>query len=279
MMEGKYILVSGSAGRSCSADRLDIAIRFIESFTEEVLRRGGGVVALAGAEESTIDERGVPHVFDWVVLRRVARYAETTTESPRIYARIVMLDEAPETKIDESNLQLLMSLEQRKVVERRHIRREVFTSGEYRSAMIEWSDAMLAIGGGKGTYTAGAEMTEEGKPVLPLDLRLGSISSDGDGACALHREMMTAPGRFFPAMSSIIINRIGTLSLNRGVNEAAVVARSAAEILGGELQVGPWEPGHTRLKRRLRKLWRSLATLPIVAAAVKIVEFVRGFFL
>ncbi len=56
MMDGKYILVSGSAGPSCPADKLELAIRFIESFTEEVLRRGGGVVVLAGGEESTRDE-------------------------------------------------------------------------------------------------------------------------------------------------------------------------------------------------------------------------------
>ena len=121
-MDGKYILISGSAGPSCPAGRLDQAIRFLESFAEEVLRRGDGVVVLAGAEESTTDEQGVPHVFDWVVLRRVAHYAETTTESSRIYARIVKSDEAPETKIDDSNLRLLRSLEQRKVVERCHIR-------------------------------------------------------------------------------------------------------------------------------------------------------------
>ena len=278
-MEGKYILISGSAGRSCPADRLDLAIRFLESFTEEVLSRGGGVVVLAGAEQSTVDERGNPHVFDWVVLRRVARYAETTTGSTRTYARIVMSVEAPETKIDDSNLKLLRSLEQRKVVERCHIRRETFTGGAYRSAMIEWSDAMLAIGGGKGTYSAGTEMTEVGKPVLPLGLRLGSVSDDGDGAYALHREMMTDPGRFFPATSSSVINRIGTLSLDRGVNEASVVAKSAAEILGGELQVSLRESGGTGLKWRLRGLRRRLAALPVVAAAVKIVEFLRGFFL
>ncbi len=210
----------------------------------------------------------------------MARYAETTTESPRIYARLVMSDEAPESKIDKSNLKLLRSLEQRQVVERRHIGRETFTGGAYRSAMIERSDALLAIGGGRGTYSAGTRMTEIGKPVLPLDLQLGSMSDDGDGAFTLHREMMTDPDRFFPDSSSSITNRIGTLSLSRGVNEASDVARSAAEILGTELQAGSIERGRTGLKRQLRSLWRrSAAALPIVAAAVKIVEFVRGIFI
>ena len=127
-MEGNYILISGSADSSCRADRLDLAIEFIESFTEEVLRRGGGVVVLGGGEASTTDGRGVSHIFDWVILRRVAHYAETTTENLRTYARIVMSDEAPESKIDDSNLRMLKGLEQRKVIERCHIRRETFLS-------------------------------------------------------------------------------------------------------------------------------------------------------
>lgn len=278
-MEGKYILVSGSAGRSCPADWLDMAIRFLESFTEEVLRRGGGVVVLAGGEESTRDEQGIPHVFDWVVLRRVARYAETTTDSPRIYARVVISDEAPESKIDDPNLKLLRNLEQRRVVERRHIRRETFTGGAYRRAMIEWSDTMLAIGGGRGTYSVGTAMTELGKPVLPLDLRLGSTSNDGDGTWALHREMMTEPSRFIPATSSGAINRIGTVSLNIGTSDAAIVDRTVAEMLDPELQDVPEKCRRAKLKRLLGGLWQRLASLPIVAAAVKIVEFARGFFL
>ena len=181
-MNGKFILLSGSASLSCPADKLDIAFEFVRRFTGDILRQGGGLVVLAGDEESTKDERGAPHVFDWLALREIENYAETTTEAPRPYAKVVMSDAAPESKIDDANLRLLKNLEQRKVVELCPIRREVFTGGEYRKAMIENADAMLAIGGGKGTYSAGTDMMDQGKPVLPLDLRLGSATDDGDGA-------------------------------------------------------------------------------------------------
>ena len=61
------------------------------------------------------------------------------------------------------NLRLLRNLEQRNVIERCPIRREVFTGGEYRKVMVEKADAMLAIGGGKGTYSAGTEMISQGQ--------------------------------------------------------------------------------------------------------------------
>ena len=149
-------------------------------------------------EDSTRDEKGAPHIFDWVVLREVRCYAESAITDPRTYVRVVMSDVAQESKIDIANLKLLRDLEQRKVVERLHIPDEVFTGGEYRKRMIDIADAMLAIGGGRGTYSAGLEMTAQGKPVLPIDLRLGSISEDGDGAVALHKRMLTEAEQFFP---------------------------------------------------------------------------------
>ena len=88
------------------------------------------------------------------------------------------------------------------MVELLPIRREVFTGGEYRKLMIEQADAVVAIGGGKGTYSAGIEMMAQGKPVLPLDLQLGSIVQDGDGADALYRENGVRTQSFLPQHAS-----------------------------------------------------------------------------
>ena len=277
-MNGKYILISGSAGRACPPEKLDTAVLFVCNFTEEVLRRGGGVVVLAGGEKTTEDERGTPRAFDWLVLREVERYAERTAQDPRTYARVVMSDQAQESRIDDANLLMLRNLEQRGVVERIHIRREIFTGGTYRATMIERADAMLAIGGGKGTYSAGERMTELAKPVLPLDLQLGSIADDGDGAVALHREMLSDPVRFLPHTHSKVLNRIGMVSLERGINEAGVAAATAAEILERELQAVPASGWVARIGRRLSSAWRFANSLPPIAAAIKIVEFFRSFF-
>ena len=276
-MNGKFVLISGSAGKSCPADKLDIASQFVRSFTREVLRLGGGIVVLAGDEASVKDKHGVPRIFDWVALREVERYVGSTTESPRTYARVVMSDKAPESKIDDAGLRLLRNLEQRNAVELCHIRREVFTGGVYRGVMIEQSDAMLAIGGGKGTYTAATKMTTLGKPVLPLDLQLGSTADDGEGTVALHREMATQPSLFFPSAYTEVMNRIGLLSLDRGINDAGTVAQVSAEMLARELEDVPQAEQPTNAKQRLATAWQFAKELSVVASAIKIVEWVRGF--
>lgn len=277
-MNGKFILLSGSAGLSCPDDKLDMAFRFVRTFTGEVLRQGSGLVVLAGDEESTKDEHGRPRIFDWLALREVERHAKSTTENPRPYARIVMSDAAPESKIDDGNLRLLRDLEQRNVVELCPIRRELFTGGEYRKVMVEKADAMLAIGGGKGTYSAATEMIALGKPVLPLDLQLGSIADDGNGAVALHREMVPVPSRFFPSTHQDMRNRVGLLSLDRGINDTETVARVSAEMLAKELDAITLSGQSMNTRRRLALAWRgvNVKALPVIASAIKIIEWARG---
>ena len=279
MMNGRFVLISGSAGQSCPAEKLDVASQFVRSFTGEVLRRGGGVVVLAGDEESVKDEYGAPHIFDWLVLEEVERYANSTTETLRKYARIIMSDKALESKIDDAGLRRLRNLEQRDTVELYQIRREVFTGGEYRKVMLDRADAMLAIGGGKGTYAAGTGMIALGKPVLPLDLQLGSTADDGDGAVSLHREMVAEPGRFFLCTHHEVVNRVGLLSLDRGINDADAVARVSAEMLAKELEAVPLPEQRTNPKGRLAAAWQFVKALPIVASGIKIIEWVKGLLL
>ena len=187
-----------------------------------------------------------------------------------------MSEAAPGSKIDDANLRLLSDLEQRNAVELCHIRREVFTGGEYRKMMIEKADAMLAIGGGKGTYSAGREMISQGKPVLPLDLQLGSIVDDGDGAVTLYREMMSAPGRFFSRTHSEVMNRVGLLSLDRGINDVGAVAQVSTEMLARELEIIPLKGRRPGFKRRMAATWRFVKALPLIAAAIKVIEWARG---
>ena len=277
-MDGRFVLISGSAGLSCPADKLAVASQFIRSFTGEVMRRGGGVVVLARDEEGIGDEHGAPHIFDWLALGEVERYANSTIESSRPYARVIMSDKARESKIIDADVRLLRNLEQRNAVEVCHIRREMFTGGEYRRMMVEKSDAMLAIGGGKGTYAAGTKMTGLGKPVLPLDLQLGSTADDGEGAVALNKEMATEPDRFFPSTFRDVMNKVGLLALDREINDAGTVAQVSAEMLARELEAVPRAEQPTNAKRRLAAASRFVKALPIVTSAIKVIEWVKSLF-
>ena len=59
-MNDRFILVTGSASRPCNENKLDIAVQFVRRFTEEVLRRRGGLVILAGARTPLETKRAHP---------------------------------------------------------------------------------------------------------------------------------------------------------------------------------------------------------------------------
>ena len=277
-MDGNFILIAGSAGVECSNGKLDTAIQFVRCFTREVLNRGGGLVVLGSDEDSTNDERGQPRIFDWIVLREVERYASSTTELPRRYVRIVISDAARKHKLSPKNLETLKILEQRVAVELRYVEGEQFTGGEYREVLMDLADAMLTIGGGKGTYVTGSGMVSRGKPVLALDLQIGALSNDGEGALRLHKEMMGNPSRFFPSTHEDVKNQLGLVSLNAHINDVDTVAQVSAEIMGKELDALVVSARGTKSKQGLANPWLWIKDPSNFAFVAKVVAFMKELF-
>ena len=237
-MKGQFVLVSGSASRTCSTLLLSRAIDFIQVLVPEVLKAGGGFVVLLGNEEATKGSDGNARIFDWTILRAIEPYAEETLQPQRVYARVLVRDDAWKSRMSESNQGTFNRLQQRGALEVHRVRKEVYTGGKYREVECEFADCMLALGGGKGTYSAGQEMIALGKPVLPLDLEIGSLSEDGEGALLLHKEFQAKPEEFFPATYLSIANRIESLSLQVESQDPVGVARRATEVLDQELDAG-----------------------------------------
>ena len=243
-MKGKFVLVSGTASRSCTQQPLDIAFEFVEQLTTEILKSGGGLVVLLGDENQTKGADGRPRIFDWVIMRAIERFAETTVASNRTLVRVVVSDDAWQRKMDERNRLTFANLQQRGVLEVERIRKELYTGGEYRRSECELADGLVALGGGKGTYTVGNDMLDLGKPVLPLDLEIGALSEDGEGALQLHRELLVDPRPYFPNTHLEIVHRIETLSLNQSDHDVATVAQRVVETLERELSGTVPDPKH-----------------------------------
>ena len=274
-MKGNFILIYGSASRSCPVDKLDRAIDFVQCFIAEVLRRGGGVVVLGTDESVTVASHGRPHIFDWIALREVEHYVENTAEGPRVCARLAMSDQSVETQLDDQNLRTLSNLEQRGALEVERIRREEYTGGKYRQLEIELADAMLAVGGGKGTYICGTDMLDVGKPVLPIDLKIGASSEDGEGAALLHKELMEDPARFFPYTHVEITDKIDTLSLDREVHQPSVVAQRAVELLSLELAQSKPTP-RSGIRRFLGLVDKVVGKVVTWVGLVRAIDFFKG---
>ena len=273
-MKGKYVLLSGTASGDCPLPELAIATSFAQSFTEEVLKAGGGLVVLLGDENRTRGADGKPRLFDWIILRAIEEYVGVTTQAPRIYVRAVMADDTWQSRMDDGNRRTFSNLQQRGAMEVERIRREKFTGGEYRRTECELADAMVALGGGKGTYSVGEEMMELGKPVLPLDCKIGAFSEDGEGALLLHKELQSNPSEFFPATHRHVINQIESLSLQGGNHQATNVAQRAVEILSREIHRGSASDNRV-IKRLFGNVKRAVSKFLAVIGVLRALDFLK----
>ena len=272
-MDGRFVLFSGSASASCPNDRLDQAVEFLGCFVPEVLQAGGGFVILLGDEDGTKDSDGRPRIFDWEILRSVERYVESTTNGTRVYARVVVSDNAWRDKMRERNRGTFSNLQQRGALEIERIPREEYVGGTYRKWECDLADALLALGGGKGTYIVGREMAEMDKPVLPLDLDIGAYSEDGEGALLLHRELQADASQFFPATHNRVVDHIEAVSFQG--NTVDTVARRAVELLNREMSASP-RLDTSSVKRGLRFLEAAVAKFLTVIGVLRAWDFLKN---
>ena len=274
-MNGRFVLFSGSASASSPGERLDQAVQFLGCLVPQVLQAGGGFVLLLGDEDRARGDDDRPRTFDWEILRSVERYAESTTGGTRTYARVVISDDAWADRMSAGNRQTFSNLQQRGAMEVERIRREEYAGGTYRRVECELADALLALGGGRGTYIVGREMLDLGKPVLPLDLDIGAFSEDGEGALLLHRELQANPSLFFPATHNQVMDRIEAVSFQG--NPVDSVARRTVEMLSREMS-GSTRAGTSRVKRGFNLVETSAKKFLAFIGVLRAWEFLRQLF-
>ena len=274
-MNDRFVLFSGSASSSCPDERLDQAIQFLGCFVPQVLQAGGEFVVLLGDEDRTKGDDGKPRIFDWEILRSVERYVESTTGGVRPYARVVISDNAWVDKMSAGNRRTFSNLQQRGALKVERIRREEYAGGTYRRVECELADALLALGGGKGTYIVGREMLELGKPVLPLDLDIGASSEDGEGALLLHRELQADPSLFFPATHDRVMDQIEAVSFQ--ANPIDSVARRTVEMLNREMSSSA-RAGTSLVKRGFNLLETAAKRFLAFIGVLRAWEFLRQMF-
>ena len=191
-----------------------------------------------------------------------------------------MPDHAVASNLSDWNLHTLTGLQQRGVVEVERIRSEEYTGGRYRELQVELADAMVAVGGGKGTYICGTDMLAAGKPVLPIDLNIGAFWEDGDGALLLHRELMDNPARFFPGIHEPVMDRLDTLTLEREIHQVSAVAQRVAEFLASELPLEDSVSAEPAPRLGLRRIFshvhNAVSKFVTWIGLFRAIEFLRG---
>lgn len=237
-MDPKYVLISGSAAPDCDIENLAKAAQFSTDVTRAVIKTGHGVAVLAAGEPTREGANGpVPLIFDWTVLRAVDQALEDgEREAGRVLARVVTGTDSIAKRFSPENAHLIQDLQARGAIDVQHLDESRYYGGSYRDLLAGLANALIVVGGGKGTYDIGNRMLQAGKPVMAMDIVIGSRYDDGGGALQLLSEMKTDGQAFLPRYHEVVGRRLYALSLEHPVWPIRRVANTVAEIVAGELE-------------------------------------------
>lgn len=201
-LKGRRVHIVGSAAPNWDVAQVAYAHSLVAKLVDSLVERGASFVLPFGKEpflEGRSD--GPAQTFDWTV-------------AATLYQAVLDGRAAPEGP----NGKLITTIATSKTTEqipaaRRPIYEVFRTQNAMRSEFIEpgWSagafrrqrlaqlgDILIGISGGEGVEHLALEYSTKGKPVIPLDLNLGSSQNDGAGGAArLFLRARARPADFF----------------------------------------------------------------------------------
>ena len=256
-MAPRFILIVGSADKCCDSTKLATATKFVRAVTADILRSGNSVAVLASRESVRVEGgKTVPLTFDWVVLRTVEDYLEHR-EGKANYkmARVFMGADSMVKRFTPDNASLIQRLQSAGAIDVKHIEEDLYSGGEYRDWQSEFCDGMIAIGGGGGTYQIADKMLSLKKPVMPMDIRIGSRHRDGESSIQLLEEMKSDEMAFLPKNHQVVNTNLYCLSLEQPCWPLERIAFTTAQILSSEMRGlrGPEQEHVGRIRRFLLK--------------------------
>lgn len=219
-IEGRRIHLTGSAD-ACTPDPL---LRYAHGLVDNLVRTLASVGAtfLVGVGKEPLarpeDGNSPAIIFDWTVLAAAhdcLRNGEATAVGPQGRLVAVVVTEKTESQIPGNRRDLWHDLRDADAVKPEYTE-PGWTSGAIRRIRQEQlGDILIALSGGEGTEHLAELYAGAGKPVIPLDLTIGSSTRDGSGGAArLALEARAHPERFVrfadPDAGAVLLGRTAT---------------------------------------------------------------------
>ena len=188
-IKGLVVHIAGSAGVTNSngevvkVDDIIFAHVLVKEIVKKFLSVGARFIVQVGQEPFIDTSRGsISKTFDWTVIETVDSFLAEHGVSNRIPSPLIGVAIQPlQRKIPSSRHSMWQRL-----VKNGLVRIEYPPSGWHSGALrrklsSEFGHLLIAIGGGEGVEHLAREYMGLGKPVIPMDLDIGSGSNDGGG--------------------------------------------------------------------------------------------------
>ena len=196
----RSIQIAGSSSADTEADLIRFSHNMVTDILKVLLERGATVVSTVGQEaRSDPDESSSPSiVFYWSILETAYQFGRSLGFPDIMKNRIrVVSSEKSEEEIPETRMELWTGLLDAGIVAVYRLRPGWDASAVKRQEQERLADALVVIGGGEGVEHLASLYVSHGKPVLPLDIPIGSSYGDGlGGSMVMSRKAVVDPQKY-----------------------------------------------------------------------------------
>lgn len=236
-LDGKIVHISGSSSEKTETRLIQYGHELVRSLVKKLLGYGARFLIQVGKDDFKMEDNySIPIIFDWTVMSEIDAYIKKNGLDFKNSSRkpiITMVKQDFTHAIPTSRRDLWESLMEKGAVQIEFLE-EGWSSGAVRRIiMSELGDILIILSGGEGVEHLAEEYNRQYKPIIPLDIDLGSSKGDGSGgAPKLFRRMLIKYDSFFslenPASAGELFLNIKT---DNGVKPIEEVSKGIVKLI------------------------------------------------
>lgn len=201
-ISGRRFQIAGSASPTTEEHRLEYGHALIYELTRALAEQGASFVCSFGKEPRLLDRDDGPSIiFDWSIAESIYEFVKNRPEKARgdsgclTYALNTAKTDAQIPNKRRPTYDNLRSLE---AVHLEFVEPGWSSGYLRRELQSQQGDILIGLSGGEGFEQLAQFYASKGKPVIPLDLNLGSSQNDGSGgASAMFHRALAKPNDYF----------------------------------------------------------------------------------
>ena len=194
-LANKRIHIAGSSAATTPAETLAYVHAVIGALTEGLVKSGSHfIVSFGGEPKSGSSADGPSIIFDWTVAEAIGRALNGSVVKNLIFA---LGTSKTHQQIPPNRQALYDYFRDSGQLRMTYIEPGWYSGAARRKRLAQVGDVLIAVSGGEGVEHLAQEYAENGKPVIPLNLQLGSSSNDGSGGAARLFDLAIAKPELF----------------------------------------------------------------------------------
>ncbi|EKF85859.1 hypothetical protein [Methanobacterium formicicum] len=233
----RTVQIVGSCSEDINPEINKFAHEVVQHLTKGLLENGSTILSTVGSDP--VGKNGLSLIYDWDILNTTYAYVKSSSFSVKCRNLLKIVSSGKsESKIPEKEKELWNGLIHDEIISIYRIPagRGWNAGAHQRQEQEKLSDALIVIGGGEGAEHLCLLYRKHGKPVIPLNIPLGSsygdgISNEKSAGAVLYNEAVDNPKKFIVSADQNTTTKLVNLNYKNWQNDPKGYANSIIKFL------------------------------------------------